>query len=256
MSETPQNVEDIQKQALLIVGNALRSSSLVGTANLQHVQLGFIHWLEGLETIPRGTPLDATPFYEFLKGQGISVDSANEVILMLRSMEDRLGFFIALPADVEKLSETKKQVILDKYQKRTRGPTYVQQPSHAPGASTQAPPPAGGEFRKRKQAPRGTGLAIFGFIAIGGTLLARFLEEPPPPVVTLSVSMPPEAFSCREVTHVQKVVMCKMPTSEWERIPKGEIERRLEATSRFFADKGFSNVLVMTSEDNQTRCGK
>jgi len=250
------SVEDIQKAAMVTFGTALRSSTIAGVTNLQHVQLGFMHWLEGLDEIPRGTPLDATGFYDFLKSQGVQGDSAAEVILLIQSMEDRLGFLVKLPAEVEKLSDTKRQVLLEKHQKRARAPTFVQAPTGAPGAPSGPDAPARDAFPKRKKLPKGVGLLIGGAVAVGGLYGARFLETPPPPLEQMTLSLPPEAFTCRELNKVGKIAICRIPQVEWDAIPAHEIQRRLDATFDAVNKQGCTNLFVKTSEDGKTQVGR
>lgn len=250
-------IEEIQKAAMVTFGTALRSSTIAGVSNLQHIQLGFMHWLEGLDELPRGTPLDATGFHDFLKSQGVQGDPAAEIILLLQSMEDRLGFLVKLPAEVAKLSETKRQVLLEKHQKRARAPTFVQAPTAAPGAPSGPDTPSRGAYPKKKKLPQGAGLAIFGALAIGGVYSIRFFEEPPPPPLEqMNLSLPPEAFSCRELVKVSKLVVCKIPKAEWDAIPTHEIERRTAATFKAVSSEGFTNLVVKLAEDGKTVAGR
>jgi len=256
LSDPNADLEEHKRSALLVFGNAIRASADAGSVNLQMLQLGFMKWLEGLEIVGRGGTLDAKPYYNFLLQQGVSPDGAAEVILILRSLEDRIGFFIRLPAEVDKLSETKKQVLLERYLKRTRGPTYAQQQGPAPGQNQVQAQAQRDDFKRRKPLPRGTGLAFVGLLSIGAMVALRVFEEKPPPLETVDLALPQDAFACREITRVRKMAMCKMTVADWDALSASEAEAKLKVTAEFFTKNGFSNVFIITSEDNKTRCGK
>ncbi|MDP2341975.1 MAG: hypothetical protein Q8O67_13540 [Deltaproteobacteria bacterium] len=138
-------MEETQRQNLVTsFNNVLRTSALVGVVDLQRAAMAFSALIE---RNPEGQNLALGPLYDFLLEQKAPEPAVREVLVFVKSREDRFGIKMDLPPQLKGLSEEDRNKLVLAFTSRGASsgtvsgqkvdPSKFKKPS-SPGTSTAA----------------------------------------------------------------------------------------------------------------------
>ncbi len=248
-------MEDSVRQNLIMAFNsALRTSALVGVVDFQRAALAFGTVVEGSE----GGVVEFGPLYAFMVQQGAPELGVAEVLLFLKSREDRYGVTFNLPSALAAMTPEQIDSVVQSYISRStpRANQGPQQP--LPDMPTSAPTTMVGQTQFGGKSGYGATrfqrlpvvLFVCVVVAVGNFLYAEFTRAPPPVPLNLS---DPAGLPCENPIGSNGAVLCYVPTSFYKREPKEGLDARAQVTKAGVGARGYRRILVITKEDSKLR---
>ncbi len=252
-------MEETQRQNLVMsFSNVLRTSALVGVVDLQRAALAFSALLE---RTPDGQPLALEPLYDFLLEQNAPEGPVREVMVFIKSREERFGLKMELPPRLAALSEEERAKLVAAFTQRgastgTQSGKQVD-PSKAnrrPGDVEEALPQKDDFGRERSPGSRVKILGVVaGFLVFAGIVEVVVVKAtaPQPPVV-LSLT-DPAGLPCVEAKGSNRSVICRVTKAFADSTPKPVVDAKGAVTAAAARSLGYNRVMVFSIEDSHLR---
>lgn len=248
-------VEDSVRQNLIMAFNsALRTSALVGVVDFQRAALAFGTVVEGSE----GGVIELGPLYAFLVQQGAPELGVAEVLLFLKSREERYGVTFNLPSALASMTPEQIDSVVQSYISRStprsnQGPQQPlpEMPTSAPTTmvgQTQFGGKSGYGAKKGQRLP--IVLAVCVVAAIGNFFYSQATRTPPPAPLNLS---DPAGLPCINPVGSNGAVLCSLPTAFFTGESKEALDARAQVTKAAVAIRGYRRILILTKEDGKLR---
>jgi hypothetical protein len=248
-------VEDSVRQNLLMnFTAALRSSALVGVVDFQRAALAFGTVVEGSE----GGVVELGPLYAFMVQQGAPELAVAEVILFMKSREERFGVIFNLPSALASMTPEQIDSVVQSYLARssprpTQGAPLPLPETHRETASTQVGQTKfGGKngYGARKTNRLLTVLAVASIASVANFMFSALTRSPPPVPLNLT---DPAGLPCMEPIGSNGAVVCFVPMAFYAKETKEGLDARAQVTKAAVSVRGFRRILVLTKEDSRLR---
>jgi hypothetical protein len=272
-------VEETQRQNLVTsFTNVLRTSALVGVVDVQRAAMAFSALVE---RNPEGENLNLGPLYDFLLEQKAPELAVGEVLVFLKSREERFGLRMDLPPKLAALSEEERNKLVLAFTSRgassgtqAGAPTKTdsgkanKKPSSpgtdgnvnelavAAAAAAAQPPKAKKEEFGSKAAPANNTKRLVVVAVILGVLLAINLAfnvatAPPPPAPL--VFNDPAGLPCLEAEGAKSTAICRVSKAFADKTPRAVIDAKGGVTAAAARGLGYQKLLVFSIEDKSLR---
>jgi hypothetical protein len=248
-------VEDSVRQNLLMnFTAALRSSALVGVVDFQRAALAFGTVVEGSE----GGVVELGPLYAFMVQQGAPELAVAEVILFMKSREERFGVTFNLPSALGSMTPEQMDSVVQSYLARSSPRPTQAAPLPLPEIPKQTTSTLVGQtkfggssgYGARKTTRLSIALAVAAAAAVANFMFSALTRSPPPVPLNLT---DPAGLPCMEPVGSNGAVVCFVPTAFFAKESKEGFDARAQVTKAAVTVRGFRRILVLTKEDSKLR---
>ena len=280
-------MEETQRQNLVMsFNNVLRTSALVGVVDLQRAALAFSALIE---RTPPGKNLPLGPLYDFLLEQKAPEAPVREVLVFLKSREERFGITMDLPPKLASLSIEERNKLVVAFTQRgassgtssgtpssksvdlsssrpTKKPSSpgndvdanatVAAPTAAPAAPSTTTPaqPKKADFDTGPQMSSTRKLAMIAaalaVLLVVNLVFSAVTAPVPPKPLELN---DPAGLPCSDTKGTGQTIVCRVPKSFADKTPKPVVDAKGAVTAAAAKALGYNRVMVFSIEDSTLR---